>query len=180
MRVLIVDDEKLAREAIEHIIVSSDYDMKVVAQAQNAKEALSMYKMYNPDVIITDICMDGEDGLNLIEEIHRYDSNSNVIVLSAYEKFEYAKAAAPAGEAPDKEFEDLDDAVEKYYCTDTGKLASSSCYSTAVGWYKKDNLPEYCSGHYSPSSSDDEEEEKPTKAVTKTTEPAEENTKAED
>ena len=81
---------------------------------------------------------------------------------------------------PDKEFEDLDDAVEKYYCTDTGKLASSSCYSTAVGWYKKDNLPEYCSGHYSPSSSDDEEEEKPTKTSTKTTEPAEENTKAED
>ena len=97
MRVLIVDDEKLAREAIEHIIVSSDYDMKVVAQAQNAKEALSMYKMYNPDVIITDICMDGEDGLNLIEEIHRYDSNSNVIVLSAYEKFEYAKKAYESG-----------------------------------------------------------------------------------
>ena len=97
MRVLIVDDEKLAREAIEHIIVSSDYDMKVVAQAQNAKEALSMYKRYNPDVIITDICMDGEDGLNLIEEIHRYDSNSNVIVLSAYEKFEYAKKAYESG-----------------------------------------------------------------------------------
>ncbi len=82
---------------------------------------------------------------------------------------------------PDKEFEDLDDAVEKYYCTDTGKLASSSCYSTAVGWYKKDNLPEYCSGHY--YSSDDEEEEekeKTSKASTKKTEPAEENTKDED
>lgn len=57
----------------------------------------------------------------------------------------------------DKDFEDLDGAVEEYYCTETGKLASSSCYSTAAGWYKKDNLPEYCSGHYSSGSSYDDD-----------------------
>ena len=70
---------------------------------------------------------------------------------------------------PDKEFEDLDGAVEKTYCTYTGKLASSSCYSTATGWYKKDNVPDYCTGHYYSPSDDDEDkdsdsEEKTTKA----------------
>ena len=67
---------------------------------------------------------------------------------------------------PDKDFEDLDGAVQKEYCTDTGKLASSSCYSTATGWYKKDNVPEYCTGHYysSNDSGDDKEEEKSTKS----------------
>lgn len=59
----------------------------------------------------------------------------------------------------DKDFEDLDGAVEEYYCTETGKLASSSCYSTAAGWYKKDNLPEYCSGHYSSGSSYDDDDD---------------------
>ena len=67
---------------------------------------------------------------------------------------------------PDKDFEDLDGAVQKEYCIDTGKLASSSCYSTATGWYKKDNVPEYCTGHYysSNDSGDDKEEEKSTKS----------------
>lgn len=59
----------------------------------------------------------------------------------------------------DKEFPKSDDVVEKRYCTITGKLAGSGCYSTKVGWYKKDELPEtcyYCSGsgnNYSGTSS---------------------------
>lgn len=49
----------------------------------------------------------------------------------------------------EKEFEDTSEAVKKYYCTSTGKLASSRCGSTAPGWYSEDNMPSYCSGHYS-------------------------------
>ena len=63
----------------------------------------------------------------------------------------------------DKEFEYTGNAVRRSYCTRTGKLASSSCYSTAVGWFTEDNLPGYCSGHYYEKSSDDEDE-KTTKA----------------
>ncbi len=50
---------------------------------------------------------------------------------------------------PEKEFEDTSEVVKKYYCTSTGKLASSKCYSTAPGWYVEEHLPSYCSGHYS-------------------------------
>lgn len=57
-----------------------------------------------------------------------------------------------------KSFENLDAAVQMRYCTETGKLASSSCYSTAVGWYKKDNLPAYCTGHYYTNTKDDDDE----------------------
>lgn len=52
----------------------------------------------------------------------------------------------------DKEFEDTSEAVKRYYCTYTGKLASSSCGSTAPGWYNKDNLPSYCYGGHGSSS----------------------------
>lgn len=97
MKILIVDDEKLARDAIECIIVSANCEMNVCAKASNEKEAFAMYKEYSPDVVITDICMDGVGGLNLIEEIRSYDENSNIIVLSAYEKFEYAKKAYESG-----------------------------------------------------------------------------------
>lgn len=59
-------------------------------------------------------------------------------------------------EFADKEFEDTSGAIKRYYCTTTGKLASSSCYSTSAGWYKEDNMPSYCSGHYSSDNDDDE------------------------
>ena len=55
---------------------------------------------------------------------------------------------------PDKEFEDTSEAVKRYYCTSTGRLASSSCSSTSLGWFKADTLPNYCYGH-SASVTDD-------------------------
>ncbi len=58
----------------------------------------------------------------------------------------------------DKEFEDTGNAVKRYYCTYTGKLASSGCSSTAVGWYLEDNLPSYCYGSHGGGSSSDEED----------------------
>ena len=46
-----------------------------------------------------------------------------------------------------KEFTDSEYAVEKYYCTASGDLATASCPSKAVGWYKKNNIPANCSTH---------------------------------
>jgi len=66
----------------------------------------------------------------------------------------------------DKEFEYTGNAVQKYYCTATGKLASSSCYSTALGWFTEDNIPGYCSGHYYVKSDDDEKEDSDSSATT--------------
>lgn len=58
----------------------------------------------------------------------------------------------------DKEFEDTGNVVKRYYCVNSGKLASSSCYDTAVGWYNADDLPGYCGGHYSRKNDDDDED----------------------
>ena len=44
----------------------------------------------------------------------------------------------------DKDFEYSTDAVRRSYCTRSGLLASSSCWSTSTGWYKIDNLPGTC------------------------------------
>lgn len=48
---------------------------------------------------------------------------------------------------PAAEFTDSEYAVEKYYCTETGMLATSACPSKAVGWYKKSNIPSVCTTH---------------------------------
>lgn len=67
-----------------------------------------------------------------------------------------------------------DKVVQRTYCTKTGLLASSSCPSTAVGWYKMSNLPAMCAGCKGgvPSEGDDDPEkptsssEEPTSAQT--------------
>ena len=50
---------------------------------------------------------------------------------------------------PEKEFDVSETALERRYCTVTGKLAGPRCYSTDVGWYDAEHLPEtcyYCTG----------------------------------
>lgn len=45
-----------------------------------------------------------------------------------------------------KEFPECQDVQELYYCTKTGKLASATCPTGSVGYYKSSNIPEMCSG----------------------------------
>ncbi len=46
-----------------------------------------------------------------------------------------------------KEFTDSPYATDRYYCTQSGMLATDACPSTAVGWYKKGTLPAICTTH---------------------------------
>ena len=46
-----------------------------------------------------------------------------------------------------KEFTDSSYATDKYYCTSTGMLATSSCPEKSVGWYRKSNIPATCTVH---------------------------------
>ena len=46
-----------------------------------------------------------------------------------------------------KEFATSDYALDRYYCTETGLLATDGCPSKAIGWYKKNNVPSICKNH---------------------------------
>ncbi len=63
-----------------------------------------------------------------------------------------------------RDFPISNNVVSESYCTVTGDLATEYCPSTAVGWYKKDNMPGYCTEHYSGSAAgrDGEDEEERT------------------
>ncbi|MGN1305198.1 MAG: transglycosylase domain-containing protein [Oscillospiraceae bacterium] len=62
-----------------------------------------------------------------------------------------------ADAGPTKSFPECSDVQELYYCTKTGKLASGTCPTSSVGYYKSTNIPEMCSGHH---DEDKEESEK--------------------
>ncbi len=58
-----------------------------------------------------------------------------------------------------KDFPISNNVVSAAYCTETGDLATEYCPSTAIGWYKKDNMPGYCTEHYSGASASEDDED---------------------
>ena len=67
-----------------------------------------------------------------------------------------------------KEFSDSSYAVDKYYCTATGALATENCPDKAIGWYKKTKLPEACSSHTGTLLKDPGAEPESTETTTET------------
>lgn len=84
--VLYVEDEDGIRNNIEQIL---QHLFKESNSAKNATEAYSKYLEFNPDLIITDIKMGNETGLDLVKKIRKSDSKTRIIITSAYTDLEY-------------------------------------------------------------------------------------------
>jgi DNA-binding response OmpR family regulator len=81
LTVLYVEDDDEVRENITNTISNM---VKKAYSASNAKEALQIIYEVKPDIIFTDIDMQGMNGLELIKEIRQEDSQIPIVVLTAY------------------------------------------------------------------------------------------------
>lgn len=82
-KVLIVDDERLAREEVKQALKNYE-DFMVVAEASNADDAEEMINKHAPDVLFLDIQMPERNGLDLLESI---DHEIEVIFITAFDQF---------------------------------------------------------------------------------------------
>lgn len=80
--VLIVDDARFVRNKLKEIIEKIP-SVKVIGEASNGEEAVSLYKNLKPDLVTMDLVMPNIDGIKAIEEIMKYDENANILVVSA-------------------------------------------------------------------------------------------------
>ena len=97
LKIMFVDDEVNVLRGMRN---SYDWDalgFTIVGEAGSAALALSLARQNQPDVVITDICMDGKDGLTLISELKEQNPATEVIILSGYPDFGYAKSAIEKG-----------------------------------------------------------------------------------
>ncbi|MGB1227526.1 MAG: response regulator transcription factor [Poseidonibacter sp.] len=85
-RVLYVEDEQGIRENISEIL---QHYFKETYTAKNASDAYIKYVQNKPDLIITDIQMSGENGLELIKRIREADSKTRIIITSAHTDLDY-------------------------------------------------------------------------------------------
>ncbi|MCK9418186.1 MAG: response regulator [Nitrospirae bacterium] len=90
MKILVVDDEEGARDLFNTILTDEGYD---VSLANGGEEALSLFKSRPFNLVITDIKMPVMDGLQLLQEIRKMGSKTDVIMVTAYGEVEsYLKA----------------------------------------------------------------------------------------
>lgn len=95
--VMIVDDEKLVMEDLTTIVDWKNLGFEIVATAYNGKQALNKFQQYRPKLVITDIKMPFMDGIELIKRLRELDGQVQILLLTAYEDFTYAKSAIQYG-----------------------------------------------------------------------------------
>lgn len=93
MRVVIVDDEPWARSVIRSLGKWDEYNLDIVAEAENGQQALRLIEEYQAEIVITDMRMPGLDGAELLQKLADTFPRLKIIVVSGYQDFEYLREA---------------------------------------------------------------------------------------
>jgi len=93
-KILIVDDEKKFREILKAILKKRGYSVDC---AKNGLEAVKMMKADIYDIVLTDLMMDGMDGMELIKYIRDNKLDAKCIIITAYGSIENAVEAIKQG-----------------------------------------------------------------------------------
>ena len=97
LKVLIIDDEVKVCRLIRCLIDWKSLGLEVISTCHDGFLALETIRLYNPDIIITDIRMPGCDGLSLIKKAKEINPNLHFIIISGYGQFDYAQKAIQYG-----------------------------------------------------------------------------------
>lgn len=96
MQVLIIDDDKLVCASLKTIL-EQDGDISVVGIGHNGEEAIKLYSILKPDILLMDIRMETMTGLEAAEVILCSDKNAKVLFLTTFSDYEYIITALRIG-----------------------------------------------------------------------------------
>lgn len=97
-RILIVDDHEVVRLGLRSLL-DRHPDFEVVAEASNGREAMEKIESYQPNVIVLDIRLPGQSGVEVCQQITDKYPDIKVIMLTSYAEDEMLFAAIRAGAA---------------------------------------------------------------------------------
>jgi DNA-binding NarL/FixJ family response regulator len=98
IKVLLVDDHPVVREGLRGML-AGEHDLRVVAEAGGAAEAVAAVRKHAPDVVLMDLRMPGADGVEATTRVLAQRPGTRVVVLTTYETDADILCAVEAGAA---------------------------------------------------------------------------------
>lgn len=95
-QVLLVDDHPLVRDGLATVI-QQEPDLCVCGQAEDSEQGYAEAALRKPDVVVVDLSLRGESGLDLIKRLQTLPHPPRVLVLSMHDESFYAERALRAG-----------------------------------------------------------------------------------
>jgi DNA-binding NarL/FixJ family response regulator len=96
LRVLIADDHAVVRRGLRQVL-ADESDIKVIGEAHNSQELLTLARRHPCDMIVLDISMPGRNGLDALRDLRKEFPKTAVLVLSMHPEDQYAVQAFRAG-----------------------------------------------------------------------------------
>lgn len=96
-RILVADDEGIMLEAFKSVISSTFGDSCITETAKTGRAVTEKAETFHPDIVFMDIHMPGINGIQAMREIRKFNTTALFYVVSAYDKFDYAKEAIDLG-----------------------------------------------------------------------------------
>jgi DNA-binding NarL/FixJ family response regulator len=96
IKVILVDDHAVVRAGFR-MLLSTEADIEVIAEAERGEVACQLYLEQQPDVMVLDLSMPGIGGLESIRRICSRDSNAKILVFSVHDEIVYVDRAMKAG-----------------------------------------------------------------------------------
>ncbi len=95
MRILLVDDDTLVLKSLQMILKAEGIDE--VYTAKNGKEAFDVYKNHTIDLVLQDIRLKEENGIEIARKLLEYDKQAKIILLTTFKDEEYINKAIKSG-----------------------------------------------------------------------------------
>ena len=99
VRILLVDDHPLLRASVRGCLGKHSAHFDVIAEAENADEAWQAVVQHEPDLVVMDVWIPGEDGIALTKRIHAAFPRILIIILTAHTEGQKINSALDAGAA---------------------------------------------------------------------------------
>ncbi|MEO1011654.1 MAG: response regulator transcription factor [Bacteroidota bacterium] len=96
IRIVIADDHKIVTDGLR-LLMQKELDADVIGVAENGLRAFDMVMRLQPDLLLTDLEMDGLDGLELVKKIRETNSATRIMVLSMHNDLHYVNKVLREG-----------------------------------------------------------------------------------
>ncbi|MCR5268247.1 MAG: response regulator [Lachnospiraceae bacterium] len=155
-KVVIIDDEPIIVEGLSKAVDWKSLNCTVAGCAPDGQKGIELIRNVEPDIVISDICMPGLNGLKMIAALRSEYPRMQITILTGYREFEYAREAISLGVTrfllkPSK-MDELQEAIramcEKLSDADEKGSHPSDDTSTEAGGFVVKNALHYMREHY--------------------------------